>query len=127
MVEQIKHRQRGALGTVAQAGRIGGRLLAGEVVTTASGRLTTPFPRVDFGTERRSLATVRRAEAWLLQNAADEAIAREDAFNAQQFHSVLDRPSQADKDAAEEYLFGRQPPVLPSILRPIRPDAGRGA
>lgn len=52
-------------------------------------------------------------------NALDEATARGDEFNALQFRANLDKPQQADKDSAEEYLFGQQPAVVPSILKPL--------
>lgn len=102
-------RARGTLGTVAQAGKVGGKLFEGEVVLTATGRKTTPFPKIDFSTERKAHATVRRGETWLMQNALDEAKARGDDFNALWIEQALHRPSQSDKDCAEEYLFGERP------------------
>lgn len=98
-------------------GRVGDKLAAGEIVRTASGRNTSPFPKIDNGSERKAANTVKRVDRWLLQNAQDEARARGDDFNERQFKSSLDRPQQADKDAAEEYLFGHQPVVVPAALR----------
>lgn len=83
-------------------------LSAGEVVRTASGRHTSPFPKINTGNERRSANTLKRVDQWLIQNALDEAIARGDGFNAIQFTACLEKPQQADKDAAEEYLFGAE-------------------
>lgn len=112
-------RARGTLGTVAQAGKVGGTLFEGEVVLTATGRPTTPFPKIDFGSERKSINTVRRGETWLMQNALDEAKARRDDFNARWLEQALHRPSQSDKDCAEEYLFGKQPPTMPTLTSPL--------
>lgn len=100
-------------------GKVGGKLSAGEVVLTSSGRKTTPFPRIDFDSDRKAGNTVKRVDQWLMQNALDEARARGDDFNARQFEANLSNPSQADKDGAEEYLFGEQPDVLPPITKPL--------
>lgn len=79
-------------------------LSSGEIVLTATGRETTPFPRVDLGTNRRAQNTLRRVDRWLMQNALDEAIERCDRFNARQFSLHLNKPSPSDKDSAEIYL-----------------------
>ena len=98
-------------------GSVGGQLHAGEVVRTASGRLTSPFPKIDTGSDRKSSNTLKRVEQWLMQNAFDEAQSRDDDFNALQFKASLSKPQQADKDCAEEFLFGQQPAVIPSHLK----------
>jgi N12 class adenine-specific DNA methylase len=101
-------------------GQVGGMLAAGEVVATASGRSTTPFPKIDTSSERKTGNTLKRVDEWLMQNALDEAEARGDEFNARSFRQDLKNPPPAAKDSAEEYLFGdSQPPVLPSILKPL--------
>ena len=100
-------------------GQIGMKFGSGEVVLTASGRETTPFPKVALDTNRKATNTVRSVDRWLMQNALDEARARGDNFNARQFEANLERPQQADKDSAEEYLFGQQPEVLRPLLRPL--------
>lgn len=100
-------------------GMVGGKLEAGEVVLTASGRETSPFPKIAIDTNRKAINTLKLVDQWLMQNALDEARARSDDFNAQQFESALFKPQQADKDSAEEYLFGEQPKVVPSMLRPV--------
>lgn len=89
-------------------GSVGSMLSVGEVVRTASGRHSSPFPKIDTGNERRSANTLKRVDQWLIQNALDEATARGDGFNATQFKACLEKPQQADKDAAEEYLFGTE-------------------
>ena len=87
-------------------GEVGGKLSAGERVLTASGRVTTPFPKVDTSTNRKAIVTMKRVDQWLMDNAIAEAWSRGDEFNAWQFEASRERPSQADKDCAEEYLFG---------------------
>jgi len=78
-------------------------------VLTASGRETTPFPKVSLDTNRRAIKTLRTVDQWIMHNALAEAEARGDDFNARQFRANQDRPSQSDKDSAEEYLFGEAP------------------
>jgi len=102
-----------------RAGTIGGKMSAGEVVTTSSGRQTTPFPKISTDTERKAGNTVRNVDQWLMQNAMAEAQSRGDDFNARQFEQNLTKPSQADKDSAEEYLFGEQPAVPRPFLKPL--------
>lgn len=105
-------------------GEVGGQLSAGEIVTTASGRQTTPFPKIDTSSDRKAGNTFRRVDEWLMQNALAEAEARGDEFNARSFQQDLKNPPQASKDSAEEYLFGdSQPPVLPKILKPLAATA----
>ncbi|MBA1280468.1 MULTISPECIES: hypothetical protein [Pseudomonadaceae] len=97
-------------------GQVGDALHSGEVVRSASGRLCSPFPKIDFGSDRKSVNTLKRTAQWLIQNALDEAQARGDSFNELQFRASLSNPQQADKDCAEQYLFGEQPTVIPSPL-----------
>ncbi len=47
-------------------------LEAGATAVTVSGRVTGPFPKVDMGSERRSAATIRRVQRWLLDEATVE-------------------------------------------------------
>ncbi|MFG8475160.1 PLxRFG domain-containing protein [Pseudomonas aeruginosa] len=102
-------------------GEVGGKLGSGEVVTTSTGRQTTPFPKVSVDTNRKATGTIKAVDLWLMQNALDEARSRGDEFNARQFEANLAKPQRADKDAAEEYLFGQQPAVQPRVLRPLAP------
>lgn len=100
-------------------GTVGGNLSAGEVVITSSGRQTTPFPK--FQTKEGNVKPVhlKAVDKWLMRNAFEEAKAKGDKFNARQFEANLDKPSQADKDSAEEYLFGEQPAIEKPILKPL--------
>jgi len=103
-------------------GEVGGQLMAGEIVTTSSGRQTTPFPK--FQTKEGNIKAVhlKAVDKWLMKNAFEEAKARGDEFNARQFEANLEKPSQADKDSAEEYLFGKQPEIKKSILKPLETE-----
>lgn len=103
-------------------GKVGMMLAPGEVVLTASGRETTPFPKFQTRTGKTTARHLAEVDKWLLQNAATEALSRGDTFNAPAFQSAADNPkniSQSEKDGAEEYLFGEQPAVKPSILKPL--------
>lgn len=82
-------------------------LASGQVVLTATGRPTTPFPRIDISTDRRAASTLRRVEAWLIGNAVAEAQARGDRWMSGQLGCVdLGNLSTADMDSAHLYLFG---------------------
>ena len=101
-------------GGSVRRGKVGDMLAAGEVVTTASGRKTTPFPKLASDTNRKTAATVKRVDAWLHANAVAEAESRGDDFVLQQFKS--ENPAKmppASKDSMEEYLFGGEPAEVP--------------
>ena len=100
---------------------------SGEVVLTATGRETSPFPEIKTGSDRIMGNTIKRVEKWLIDNAIDEARSRGDNFNLRSFeHINLKNLSQSDKDGAELYLFGDEVvPVYPSFLRPLY-TFGRG-
>lgn len=111
--------QAGGVAAAPRQGQVGDKFAAGEVALTASGRTTTPFPKVALDTNRKAAATIKAVDQWLMSNALAEAESRGDDFNARQFRANQTKPQQADKDSAEEYLFGDQPRVLPSITRPL--------
>lgn len=83
------------------------KLRPGEVAITKSGRETTPFPK-----PFRSITTsIKRIYDWLIENAATEAEARGDEFNAMQFRAEVGKPATtANEDGAVEYLFGTSAP-----------------
>lgn len=83
------------------------QLAAGEVVLTSTGRATSPFPYFNLRTERAAARSIRAVDLWLMSNALAEAQARGDSFNAGWLGANQARPSQADKDCAELYLFTR--------------------
>jgi len=113
----------------AEKGKVGGTVGSGEVKLTATGRKTTPVPKIKTDTPRKSTSSVKNIEKWLIENAVEEAKARGDNFNLRQFEGIdLKNLSQADKDSAEQYLFGdNQPPVIPSILKDIGSEAQQNA
>jgi len=92
-------------------GAVGIKLAEGEIVRTSSGRLTSPFPKIGFGSDRKASNTLKRVDQWLMENAVAEAEARGDGFNALQFRASMSMPQKCDKDSAEEYLFGNQPSI----------------
>jgi hypothetical protein len=96
-------------------------LAAGETARTASGRETTPFPKFNLASKGGAARATKSADRWLLENAAAEARARGDDFNASSFEADTKQKTipQASKDAAEEYLFGQQPPVQQPVLRDL--------
>ena len=49
-------------------------LETGRLFRSASGRVLTPAPKIDCRTSRRLSATMKRVDAWLIENARDEAI-----------------------------------------------------
>ena len=105
---------------VSKKGVIGEKLAQGETRLTATGRQTTPFPKVATDSNRKAKNTLKRVDRWLMENALAEAEARGDEYNARMFRRNLEKPSQADKDSAEMYLFDEvQPKVTPSILKDL--------
>lgn len=89
-------------------------IMPGDVFATKSGRTTTPYPK------QRS---EKFASQWLIDNAVAEAESRGDKFNATSFRGEqAGRDGQlppATRDSMLMYLFGWQPPIAPSILRPL--------
>lgn len=113
--DAFKEGQKSAISTTSQAeitssqpGLVGMKLAEGESVLTTTGRQTTPYPKIDTSTPRKTDNTLKRIDNWLMQNALDEAEARGDEFNARQFRQNLKNPSTADKDSAEYYLFDKE-------------------
>ncbi len=103
-------------------GLIGDKLSSGEVVTTATGRQTTPFPSFKaLDTNRKITSATKNADNWLIDNAIAEAESRGDDFNLTQFKAINRKNiAPSDRDSAEMYLFGEeQPPVAPKILKPM--------
>lgn len=86
----------------------------GDKFRTSSGRTTTPYPKQKGE---------RYASQWLIDNAIAEAEGRGDDFNATSFKSEQPRKNgelaPASRDSMLMYLFGEQPKVLPSILKPL--------
>lgn len=91
---------------IMQRGTIGMKLSSGEMVLTRTGRQTTPFPKLALDTHRKVINTLRKVDAWLLENAILEAEANKDKFNLcwLKQENVKNLPP-ASKDAMELYLF----------------------
>lgn len=100
-------------------GEVGMMLSSGEIVTTTTGRETTPFPKIG------ARGDTKRVEQWLMDNAIAEAKARGDNFNLRGFEANRDKPSQADKDSAEMYLF--DPAMNQPVPKPFLKPLGAGA
>lgn len=86
----------------------------GDAFKTSSGRTTLPYP---------SQKSEKYASQWLIDNAISEAESRGDRFNARIF--VQEKPLRdgslptASRESMLEYLFGVQPMVHRSILKPL--------
>lgn len=76
-----------------------------ETIETATGRMTTGFPKWDFSTIGKARNSEKRINEWLMDNAIEEAKARGDGFNLRQFESGRDKPSISDIESANMYLF----------------------
>ena len=94
----------------------------GQVLKTTSGRQTSPFPKLTFGTKMKDRNSTRLVDDWLRTNAIDEATSRGDQHALRMFGNAdLKNMSPADRDSFEAYLFGEQSPVPKQILKPIKP------
>lgn len=82
----------------------GPMLAAGETPTTIHGWKTTPFPRIDFTTPRKGTATLKRVEAWLLDNGRRAAVGTPMAPGLA--NEIPGRLPPATKDALTMLLFG---------------------
>jgi hypothetical protein len=94
----------------------------GQVLKTTSGRQTSPFPKLTFGTKMKDRNSTQLVDDWLRTNAIDEAGARLDRNALRMFMGTSRKNmSPADRDSFEAYLFGEQSPVPKEILKPIKP------
>lgn len=92
----------------------GGPIMPGDKFRTLSGRETAPYPKQKGE---------KYASQWLIDNATAEAESRGDDFNARTFRSTSVQKggglTAADRESMLMYLFGEQPQVVPSILKPL--------
>jgi hypothetical protein len=92
----------------------------GDTFRTTSGRTTTEYPKQKGE---------KYATQWLIDNATAEARSRGDDFNARAF--AAEKPGRdgavppASRDSMLEYLFGEQPAVRPSILKPLVAESAK--
>ena len=105
--------------TFVVPGDIGGVPTPGEILNTATGRKTTPFPKWDTSTPRKAKNSEKKINEWLMDNAIEEARSRGDDFNLRQFEGNRDNPTVSDRESANEYLFGdQQPQTVKPITKP---------
>lgn len=92
----------------------GGPIMPGDKFRTLSGRETAPYPKQK---------SEKYASQWLIDNATTEAESRGDDFNARTFRATSIQKggglTTADREGMLMYLFGEQPQVVPSILKPL--------
>lgn len=79
----------------------------GTVMITKSGRETSPAPKIEATTDRKTLNTINRMYKWLLDEAIKEAETNADYWNATIFKNYNpNNLSQADVDSINLYLWG---------------------
>jgi N12 class adenine-specific DNA methylase/adenine-specific DNA methylase len=96
-------------------------VMPGDRFLTNTGRETTPYPKYDGSTERKTQNGEKRSQQWLIENAMAEAESRGDDFNLTTFRSQLEdarkgKLPQASKDSATLYVFGEDVPKVPKPL-----------
>ena len=86
------------------------KLREGEQVYTATGKLTTPFPKIDYSSSGKIDNTIYRVRNWGLENAILEAEARNDDFNLiwlkqVKIHKNRKKVNEYEMDLVLDYLF----------------------
>ena len=80
---------------------------------TITGRRIPVPPAIRTDTNRKATADVKKVDQWLVEQAKAEAASRNDEFNGLQFSQMkTGKLSQADKDLANQYLFGHEAPSI---------------
>lgn len=78
----------------------------GDRFVSKTGRKLKPAPRIDGSTERKTQATIKRINQWLLEQCKEEAVANSDNHNFTLLNSVdLNNLSPSDMDFLNIYLF----------------------
>ncbi|HDV5593610.1 TPA: hypothetical protein RI785_002328 [Vibrio cholerae] len=78
-------------------------LLEGDVFRTVSGRITTPFPRTNYKSEKRNS---RNINEWLKNNAINEAKATNNEYMTTILSGLnVDNWSPADSSQVNLFLF----------------------
>ena len=78
----------------------------GTQYPTASGRMTTPCPRIDLSSDRKAQNSQVRVRQWLATNASEEAMLRDDDFNLTPLRAMNGNTmSMADVELAAMYLW----------------------
>ena len=80
---------------------------SGETILTQQGIETTPYPRIDWTTNRRAINTQKREHKWLLDNALRVAEQINDEWNLFMFGCMkIGNLSDSDLASLNDYLFG---------------------
>jgi hypothetical protein len=84
-----------------------GMVGSGDRFRTVSGRLMAPAPKIDATTNGKTHASIRRMNAWLLNEAKKEAAATGNDYLATLLSAInLKNISQSDTDTLNMVLFG---------------------
>lgn len=81
-------------------------ITTGSVLTSKNGRQMSPVPKIDCSTERKYINTLKRVNAWLIEEAKQEC-----KFTNNEFQSLFltrmkpDKLSAADIDTLNHILF----------------------
>lgn len=94
-------------------GKIGMQVSSEEVLITKDGFVLSPFPKFtkdNFSTNRKTINVVKKVDLWLVNNAYEKSLWKNDRFNQIQFKHMIDNCkknnlSTSDKDSAEMYIF----------------------
>lgn len=81
-------------------------IATGDVVMSVAGRELSPVPRLDYSTNRKAIASLKRLYTWLTEEARKEAEWRGDDYNAVGFKCLNPNNfTQSDIDSCNLYLF----------------------
>ena len=83
-------------------------------ITTITGRIIPAPPSIDTSTNQKAHGGLKKVDAWLRQQAIDEAKSRNDDFNLISFENAK-KLSPSDRDGMNLYLFGEENPVLQPV------------
>lgn len=79
----------------------------GDRLVSQSGRQLAPVPKIDLGSDRKTQNTLKRIDAWLVDEAVKEAEATGNDFVLTQMRALdPNNLSPSDRDAANLVLFG---------------------
>lgn len=100
---------------------------SGTVLRTKSGRHTSPAPKIDLTTDRKATATIKRLDAWLLDEARKE-VASDDGQTSLMSGFDPNKFSQSDRDHVNLVLFGDVMGPKPSdVVEPTKTEPKKPA
>ena len=102
-------------------------IMPGDRFLTNTGRETTPYPKYSGSTNRQVIASEKKSQLWLMENAIAEAESRGDDFNLNMFRGELEdarkgKLPQSSKDSATLYVFGD---YIPNVPKPFLKEPSR--